>query len=90
MTIKLNFLLLFCVVFFQFGCKSEGKQTANAASGKYLAESAMADLAQSKEARKQPFKLKDFFDQLMAMGNIPAALGRWEMTGNKGQTPSVF
>jgi Bacterial protein of unknown function (DUF885) len=59
-------------------------------TGKYLAENAMADLAQLKEARNEPFKLKDFFDQLMAMGNIPAALGRWEMTGNKGHTPSVF
>jgi hypothetical protein len=53
-------------------------------TGKYLAENAMAELARLKEAKNEPFHIKDFFDQLNAMGNIPMALGHWQMTGNKG------
>jgi len=41
----------------------------------------MADLARVREAEGQPFGLKEFFDRLNAMGNIPMALGHWEMTG---------
>ena len=51
-------------------------------TGKYLAENAMAEWGRLKEARNEPFQLKDFFDQLNAMGNIPTALGHWQMTGN--------
>ncbi|MFT5999482.1 MAG: hypothetical protein ACI81P_001940 [Neolewinella sp.] len=50
-------------------------------TGKYLVENAMADLARVREAQGQPFELKGFFDQLNAIGNIPIALGHWEMTG---------
>lgn len=50
-------------------------------TGKYLVESAMAELARLREAQGQPFALKDFFDQLNGIGNIPIALGAWEMTG---------
>ncbi len=50
-------------------------------TGKYLVENAMADLAVLREAQGKPFALKDFFDQLNAMGNIPISLGHWEMTG---------
>lgn len=50
-------------------------------TGKYLLERAMADYAKMKEEKAQEFKMKDFFDQLSAIGNIPIALGRWEMTG---------
>jgi hypothetical protein len=53
-------------------------------TGKYLAENAMAELARMKELKKEPFVLKDYFDKLMDMGDIPAALGTWEMTGSKG------
>jgi hypothetical protein len=50
-------------------------------TGKYLAENALADFARIKELRNEPFKIKDFLDNLNAMGNIPMALGHWEMTG---------
>lgn len=50
-------------------------------TGKYLVENAMADLARVREAQGKPFELKGFFDQLNTIGNIPIALGHWEMTG---------
>ncbi|MCB0650419.1 MAG: hypothetical protein KDC85_04020 [Saprospiraceae bacterium] len=50
-------------------------------TGKYLVESALADFARMKETNKEPFHIKDFLDQLNAMGNIPISLGHWEMTG---------
>ena len=50
-------------------------------TGKYLVEDALADFARIKEARGEPFHIKDFFDRLNAMGNIPISLGHWEMTG---------
>lgn len=51
-------------------------------TGKYLLENAMADFAKMKEAQKQPFKTKEFFDRLNSIGCIPMALGHWEMTGS--------
>jgi hypothetical protein len=51
-------------------------------TGKFLLESAMADYAKMKESKKEPFFMKDFFDQLNAIGNIPISMGHWEMTGN--------
>ena len=50
-------------------------------TGKYLLENTLADYARIQESRKQPFHLKDFFDQLNAIGNIPISLGHWQMTG---------
>jgi hypothetical protein len=50
-------------------------------TGKYLLESAMADFAKMQEVKKEPFQLKDFLDQLNAIGNIPISLGHWQMTG---------
>ena len=47
-------------------------------TGKYLLESAMAEYARVNE---DGFKVKDFFDKLNSIGNIPTALGHWEMTG---------
>ncbi len=51
-------------------------------TGKYLVEDALAQFAKMKEAGGEAFILKDFFDQLNAIGNIPMSLGTWEMTGN--------
>jgi hypothetical protein len=51
-------------------------------TGKYLLESAMADFAKLKESSNEPFEMRDFFDQLNAIGNIPISLGHWQMTGN--------
>ena len=50
-------------------------------TGKYLVENTMAEFARMKEIKKEPFQLKYFFDQLNTIGNIPIALGHWEMTG---------
>lgn len=52
-------------------------------TGKYLLEGAMAEFARLKESQQQPFHVKDFFDQLNAIGSIPTSLGHWEMTGDK-------
>ena len=51
-------------------------------TGKYLMEEAMMEMARQKELKNQPFRLKDYFDQLNAIGNIPIALGHWELTGD--------
>ncbi|WP_020569123.1 hypothetical protein [Neolewinella persica] len=50
-------------------------------TGKYLVENALADFARLQEAQEKPFALKEFFDQLNSIGNIPISLGHWEMTG---------
>ncbi len=54
-------------------------------TGKYLLENAMADYAKLQEEMGKPFKSKTFFDTLNSIGNIPIALGHWQMTGNKQQ-----
>ena len=51
--------------------------------GKYLLEETMAAYARQKENQEEPFKLKDFFDELNAIGNIPISLGRLQMTGEE-------
>ncbi len=51
-------------------------------TGKYQMEVIMAELARIKELNNEPFALKDYFDQLNSIGNIPSSLGQWEMTGN--------
>ncbi len=53
--------------------------------GKYLLEETMAAYARQKENQGVPFKLKDFFDELNAIGNIPISLGRLQMTGSEDQ-----
>ena len=52
-------------------------------TGKYLMEAAMADYARIQELKGVPFETKDFFDTLNRIGNIPMALGHWELTGEK-------
>lgn len=52
-------------------------------TGKYLVEDAMAEYARIMEGRPGDFELKDFFDQVNSIGNIPIALGHWELTGMK-------
>jgi hypothetical protein len=51
-------------------------------TGKYLLENAMAAYAKRLEQEEKPFVLKDFFDKLNSIGNIPISLGHWEMTGS--------
>ncbi len=51
-------------------------------TGKYLLKEAMAEFAKKREAENVLFKLRDFFDSLNAIGNIPISLGHWQMTGS--------
>jgi hypothetical protein len=50
-------------------------------TGKYLLERTMADYAKMKEEQDKPFILKEFMDELNAIGGIPLSLVRWQMTG---------
>jgi hypothetical protein len=50
-------------------------------TGKYLLERTLADWARQREARGEPFSLREFFDALNATDSIPIAMSRWEMTG---------
>lgn len=59
-------------------------------TGKYLAESAMADVARLKEGQQILFQVKYFLDTLNAMGNIPMALGHWQMTGSNEHLQSIL
>jgi uncharacterized protein (DUF885 family) len=52
-------------------------------TGKYLMEQAMAEYARIKEVAGEQFRLKDFFDQMNAIGNIPVSLGYRELTGQR-------
>lgn len=58
-------------------------------TGKYLLEQAMMDFAKMKEVKNEPFALKDFFDQLNGVGNIPISLGTWQMTGNGASLQNI-
>ncbi|MEL4455212.1 hypothetical protein [Lutimonas vermicola] len=59
-------------------------------TGKYLLENAMADFARIKELNSEEFKLKDFFDQLNSIGNIPVSLGQWQMTGDNKHLEEIL
>ncbi len=50
-------------------------------TGKYLLENTMAEYARLQQNEQPGFQLQDFFDQINAIGNIPIALGQWQMTG---------
>jgi len=50
-------------------------------TGKYLLENVMAEYARLQELKQESFVVKDFFDTLNSIGNIPISLGQWQMTG---------
>ena len=58
-------------------------------TGKYLLENAMAEYARMKEANNEPFRLKEFFDELNAIGCIPISLGHWQMTGDAAHMKGI-
>jgi hypothetical protein len=58
-------------------------------TGKYLMENAMAEYARIKELNNQIFVTKAFFDELNSIGNIPIALGHWQMTGQDNQLKTI-
>ena len=51
-------------------------------TGKYLLENTLADYAKLQELQGKSFALKDFFDTLNGMGNIPISLVNWQITGS--------
>jgi hypothetical protein len=50
-------------------------------TGKYLLQDVMMEFARMKQSKNEQFRIKDFFDELSAIGNIPVSLGLWQMTG---------
>ncbi|OUT95423.1 MAG: hypothetical protein CBB92_11890 [Flammeovirgaceae bacterium TMED32] len=52
-------------------------------TGKYLLEQTFSDYAKMKSSQENGFVLRDFFDELNAIGSVPISLTRWEMTGLK-------
>ncbi|WMN07931.1 hypothetical protein QYS48_30405 [Marivirga arenosa] len=59
-------------------------------TGKYLLENAMADYARIQELKNEDFELKNFFDTLNSIGNIPISLGHWQMTGSKQHLENIM
>lgn len=59
-------------------------------TGKYLLEAAMAEYARQQELQDASFAIKDFFDTLNSIGNIPIALGHWQMTGSKEHLKNIL
>jgi len=58
-------------------------------TGKYLLEKAMTEVALKNEKNKKEFSLKNFFDTLSSIGNIPLSLDEWEMTGNPAAVSDI-
>lgn len=52
-------------------------------TGKHLVEETLADLARIREGEGDVNIIKEFYDGLNSIGNIPISLGRWELTGEK-------
>ncbi|MEL7160020.1 MAG: hypothetical protein AAFN92_04625 [Bacteroidota bacterium] len=59
-------------------------------TGKHQVEAALADFAKLRETTAAPFALADFFDGLNRIGNIPIALGHWELTGESGHLAPIL
>ncbi len=59
-------------------------------TGKYLLEAAMAEYAVQCEREGKAFITRDFFDTLNSIGNIPIALGQWQMTGSKAHLQEIL
>jgi hypothetical protein len=55
-------------------------------TGKYLIESMMMEAAKQNEEK---FFVKQFFDSMNAIGNIPVSLAKWEMTGDSSQIDKI-
>ena len=51
-------------------------------TGKYLLEDTMAEYARLQELNGKPFVVKDFFDSLNGIGNIPISLVNWQIRGS--------
>lgn len=58
-------------------------------TGKYLLENTLADCARRQELQGKTFDLKDFFDTLNSIGNIPVSLVNWQITGSKNHLKNI-
>ena len=65
---------------------NEGMSDARFNSELKRFEEMMMEVAKKDEAQ---FELKNFFDSLNRIGNIPVSLGRWEMTGDPSQLNEI-
>jgi hypothetical protein len=43
-----------------------------------------------KEERNEEFVLREFLDELNAVGSVPVSLGRWQMTGQDNDIRSMI
>ena len=59
-------------------------------TGKYLLERTLAEYGKVREEQDERFSLKAFFDELNSIGNIPIALGRWQMTGQDDDIKMIY
>lgn len=59
-------------------------------TGKYLLKDAMQDYAMLKESKGEAFEVKEFFDKLNSIGNIPISLGNLEMTGVNNELLNII
>jgi hypothetical protein len=59
-------------------------------TGKYLLERTLADYAKLKEERNEEFVLREFLDELNAVGSVPVSLGRLQMTGQDNDIRSMI
>ena len=59
-------------------------------TGKYLLESAIADYSKINEQENSKEIIKDFFDLLMSIGNIPMTLAHWQMTNSNAHIKDLI
>ena len=59
-------------------------------TGKYLLESAIADYSKINEEENSKEIIKDFFDLLMSIGNIPMTLVHWQMTNSNAHIKDLI
>jgi len=58
-------------------------------TGKYLLERTLADWGRQREVARETFRLRAFFDRLLAAGGIPISLAHWELTGLRDDPPAT-
>ncbi len=59
-------------------------------TGKYLLENTLADYARLQELKGKSFVLKDFFDTLNEIGNIPISLVNWQINGSNQHLKIIY
>ena len=59
-------------------------------TGKYLLESAITDYSKINEEENSKEIIKDFFDLLMSIGNIPMTLAHWQMTNSNAHIKDLI